>query len=306
MAPPSLPGVQVAPVPPLRRYYEALRRPAVPLALLRGFARRYHPVRLCSSLRLGPTPAGGLELSGGAAPRPNMSRWRGPGLPGSWGTLVCLCPVLRPRQDRLHQALRCADAAPATPYIEGSHASVNFGAQWHGFNTRCLRFAGGVASTRRLTRFRLLARLYRAGLVTCKAPTKGFRDGPYMSSSFPKLSWRKRCPLFFLPLFFLLSHVVPLSQAFLAQTVSPFFLPFPFFLPLFPLACCWRKVRIRQAPRKPKAWHDPRVPGKSGEKVEVLVPAKGVEVHTSLSASAMPRLTASRPRHDNRKRLTES
>jgi hypothetical protein len=33
-----------------------------------AFAWRYHPVRLCSFLPCGPTPAEGLELSGLAAP----------------------------------------------------------------------------------------------------------------------------------------------------------------------------------------------------------------------------------------------
>jgi hypothetical protein len=35
-------------------------------------------------------------------------------IPGSWRTLVCLCPGLRPRQDRRTRPLRCADATPAT------------------------------------------------------------------------------------------------------------------------------------------------------------------------------------------------
>jgi hypothetical protein len=44
----------------------------------------------------------------------------------------------------------------------------------------------------RKTRFRLLARLYRVGLVTHKAPTKGFEGVVfYIFASLPKLSWRK-------------------------------------------------------------------------------------------------------------------
>ena len=94
------------------------------------------------------------------------------------------------------RSVRCADTAPAPSYGEGSHASVNFGARSPGLDTRCLRLAAGVAPTRRQTRFRLLTKLYRAGLVTCKAPSKGFDDDPYIPSSFPKLSWRKRRPIF--------------------------------------------------------------------------------------------------------------
>ena len=186
-APPSLPGVRAEPVPPLRRYYEALRRPAAPFASLLGFARRYPPVRLCSSLPSGPTPAGGPELCGGAAPRPAVSRGERLGLPGSWGTFVCLCPVLRPRQDRTHQALAVRRRGPRIIVRRRLPRFSNFGAQWHGLDTRCLRFAAWVAPARRPTRFRLLAKLYRAGLATCKVPTKGFRHDPYMSSPFPKL-----------------------------------------------------------------------------------------------------------------------
>jgi hypothetical protein len=41
--------------------------------------------------------------------------------------------------------------------------------------------------TGRKTRFWLLAKLYQAGLATRRVPTKGFRNGPYITSSFPKL-----------------------------------------------------------------------------------------------------------------------
>ena len=46
----------------------------------------------------------------------------------------------------------------------------------------------------RKTRFWLLARLYQAGLVTRRIPTKGFRVRG--SSSFPRLSWRKDNPFY--------------------------------------------------------------------------------------------------------------
>jgi hypothetical protein len=41
--------------------------------------------------------------------------------------------------------------------------SGSFEAQSRGLRARCLRFAAGVAHGSRKTRFRLLARLYRAG-----------------------------------------------------------------------------------------------------------------------------------------------
>jgi hypothetical protein len=42
----------------------------------------------------------------------------------------------------------------------------------------------------RKTRFRLLARLYRAGLVTRKAPSKGFGSSRYIRPPYPGLAWR--------------------------------------------------------------------------------------------------------------------
>ena len=44
----------------------------------------------------------------------------------------------------------------------------------------------------RKTRFRLLAKLYRVGLVTHKAPSKGFRGSRYIPSSLPKLFLAQR------------------------------------------------------------------------------------------------------------------
>ena len=50
----------------------------------------------------------------------------------------------------------------------------NFGAEWAGSGTRCLRCARWVAPPGRKTRFRLLARLYRVGSMTHWVPPKGF------------------------------------------------------------------------------------------------------------------------------------
>src|SRR5437870_2934728 len=72
----------------------------------------------------------------------------------------------------------------------------NFGAQWQGVSTGCLRFVIRVAHGRRKTRFWLLARLFQAGLATRRVPTKGFRFATYIPCSFPKLSWRRMRPLF--------------------------------------------------------------------------------------------------------------
>ena len=71
--------------------------------------------------------------------------------------------------------LRRRDTAFRSNNNVGSREYIHFGAQSRGPSTGCLRFAGRVAPAPRKTRFRLLAKLCRTGLVTRKAPTKGFR-----------------------------------------------------------------------------------------------------------------------------------
>jgi hypothetical protein len=73
--------------------------------------------------------------------------------------------------------LRCPDAAPTASTAEAP-ACIAFEAQSHGFGTGCLRFAGRVTPTPRKTRFRLPAKLFRAGLVTRRVPPKGFTMYP--------------------------------------------------------------------------------------------------------------------------------
>src|SRR4029077_10549859 len=83
---------------------------------------------------------------------------------------------------------RSAGAAPTCAHGRGSHDETNFGAAWAGSDTRCLRFARGVAPPGRKTRFRLLARLYRVG----SRPTGFLRKVSSMLltslSSFPRLT----------------------------------------------------------------------------------------------------------------------
>ena len=57
----------------------------------------------------------------------------------------------------------------------------NFGAEWAGSGTRCLRFARWVTPPGRKTRFRLLARLFRVGSLAHWVPPKGFFDASYIA-----------------------------------------------------------------------------------------------------------------------------
>ena len=134
----------------------------------------------------GPTPTskpGTLRLG---SPTPTWVRKR-PGLPGSWRTLPCLCPALRPRQDRTHQALRCAGAAPAKWKTKAPTTSAISGLNHTASALAVYASDTPVARRSRKTRFPLSARLYGTGLDTRRVRTKGFRDASYITSSFPRL-----------------------------------------------------------------------------------------------------------------------
>lgn len=103
---------------------------------------------------------------------------------------MCLCPVLRPRQDRLarpYDAVGTAPAmsttkAPTTIYLSGLNGTAlarAVYASWEGLPQRHARLAS-----------RCWPR-YGTGLVTRWIPLKGFKGASYISSPFLKLSWRK-------------------------------------------------------------------------------------------------------------------
>src|SRR5438445_2891394 len=106
-------------------------------------------------------------------------------LPGSWGTPLCTCPALRPRWDLHARPSRRFGAAFRHYYRVGSH-------HYH-FRGSIARPAHSLSTLRnqghpcpRKTRFRPLARLCRAGLLTRWVPSQGFRAA-YISSSLPRL-----------------------------------------------------------------------------------------------------------------------
>src|SRR5262249_4527641 len=111
---------------------------------------------------------------GFGTPEPTV-RWKRAGLPGSWRTLLCVRPVLRPRRDRCPLALTGHRRGPRYLDYGGSRDNMHFGAQSLGIRTRCLRFAGWVAPPPRKTRFRLLARLCRMGLVYPQGSNERFQ-----------------------------------------------------------------------------------------------------------------------------------
>src|SRR5258707_15036133 len=73
-------------------------RPPVPPAFV--VLRRTVTSRAPVFVPRGPTPATRPGALLGGSPTPPFTDRRRPDLPGSWGTLVCLCPALGPQQDR--------------------------------------------------------------------------------------------------------------------------------------------------------------------------------------------------------------
>jgi hypothetical protein len=196
-APPSLPRVQAEPVPLLRRYYEVLRFPDVLAAVLR-FLRATVTIP-CACLRHSCQVRRRLGAGGfgsGTSPRGQfLKRWRRPGVPSSWGTLLCLRPALGPRRDQRYQALTVGRHGPTRIQLRGLSTRGNFGARSHGIGTRCLRFAVRITPPH--------ARL-ASGCWPALPDGIGYPQGSY--ERFPRCflhrfplsqaSWRSECPGF--------------------------------------------------------------------------------------------------------------
>ena len=153
-----------------------LRLPASRPASLVALARRYHlRPRIRSPLRSGGDGEGPGAFSQGRLRRP-VSRWRMRDLPGSWGVPMCTCPALRPRGVDALSPLPSTPMLPSDAQTTSASRKLHFEALSHSLHTRCLRFAAPVTRRPRKTRFRLLARLCRAGLYPLDSSTR-FQGG---------------------------------------------------------------------------------------------------------------------------------
>src|SRR4051812_16264543 len=75
----------------------------------------------------------------------------------------------------MRQAHCGAATRPSVPLTTSAPTGyIRLGAQWHGPLTGCLRFAARVAPAPRKTRFRPLAKLYRAGVKTPQGSNERF------------------------------------------------------------------------------------------------------------------------------------
>ena len=191
MAPPSLPRVRADPVPLLHRYYEVLRFPTAPSAALRclrtagttsciwllrsAAPQTQSPAAWSSSIR-SPLRIIRVETAG----RPRFLRNPRVSMP-------CSPTPAGPTR----QALRRSRLGPRYVHNEGSHDQINLSGLHH---TAWTLAAYASQSGLPQNHARLASRcwpLCGTGLVTRRIPTKGFRVVSYISSPFPKLSWRK-------------------------------------------------------------------------------------------------------------------
>ena len=177
-APLPSPGSSAVRVPRLPRYYQGAMTSCRPSrrASFPSLGDTTRSARISPARDRAQPWAGLLELVTRYL-QPGFGQWKRQDLLRSWGTPIVLLPCSSTPAGPTHQAIAMRRRGPRSDHDEGSR-NRTFEAQSHGFGTGCLRFAGRVAPTPRKTRFRLLAKLFRTGLVTRRVPTKGFNLYP--------------------------------------------------------------------------------------------------------------------------------
>jgi hypothetical protein len=168
-------------------------RPPLPPRFV-TFAWRYPTVRLCSLPR-SPTPAARPGAFGFGSPTPTAVDSETAGALRFLGNPPVPVPCSR------------TPAGPRTPGHDGVSAwpplwqkrrlprFANFGAQSHGFSTRCLRFVRWVAHTRTQDSLLVAGQALPGGIRTRRIPT----NSAMLNTSLPLLpsfSWRNPRPLF--------------------------------------------------------------------------------------------------------------
>ncbi len=138
-----------------------------------SFAWRYHSSARVSPAPPASAPAGRSAGVGHPAPPTGNKSVETAGSPTFLGNPDCALALLSDPGRTHASGHTMRRRGPRYVHDEGSRIRT-FEAQSHGFGTGCLPFADRVAPTPRKTRFRLLARLFRTGLVTRRVPTKGF------------------------------------------------------------------------------------------------------------------------------------
>jgi hypothetical protein len=177
-----------------------------------SFAWQYHPARLYSSL-----PQARRRLGTWS-----FRDWQPPGQQKSGddrasqvpGELSCAYALFSDPGRTAAAGRYAALAWPPNAAQRRLLARGNFGAEWHGLGTGCLRFARWIARRGRKTRFWLLAKLYQTGF----APAEFHRKVSAMLNTsrppLPSFSWRRLRPFYSTRSYFLsgkggVSPVIP-------------------------------------------------------------------------------------------------
>jgi hypothetical protein len=135
------PRVQAEPVPLLQRYYEVLRRPAVLLAALRCLRLAIPSLAPVFVSPARPDAGLGPGAFGFGSPTPTGCRDGDDGASQVPGESCCTYALFfDPGRTERTRPLRCVGTAPAHSTTKAPTRG-NFGAQSHGFGTRCPRFA---------------------------------------------------------------------------------------------------------------------------------------------------------------------
>jgi hypothetical protein len=145
-----------------------------------------------------PDAGRGPGAFGSGSPTPVFADRGTQGLSGSWGTPVCLCPVLRPRQDRSVRPYDACGMAPVCDNDEGSHDEALSGL-YSRASARAV-YASPLGSPQDDARL-------ASGCLASFPGGIGYPQGSY-----------ERFPVCFL-------HPFLLPQAFLTQCHSPLFPP---------------------------------------------------------------------------------
>ncbi len=154
-----------------------------------------HPLRLCSSLHPSPAPTWGQGFSGLATPRqPVLEEMATYGRPKFLGNPCVPMPCSLTPAGPQQQAVTLLRHGPRSQHDEGYPRCGNFGAQWHGLGTCCLRFARWIARRGRKTRCWLLARLYQTGFAPAGFLRKVSVTTPASLPPFPSFLGAGRVP----------------------------------------------------------------------------------------------------------------
>ncbi len=184
--------LQLGAVRQLRRYYQDAMTPCSRPAALRFLRLAVPRMHSLLSLPGGRVRRQGLELVTRYL-QPGFRRGANRVLPSSWGTTIVRLHMFHPTPAGLLAPDHIVQQrGPWSSKGKGSHDWVfRSSIAWLSDSLSTLRNADYSNTTQ--DSLPVAGQALLDGLSTRKVPMKGFRAVDYISSPFPKLSWRNRC-----------------------------------------------------------------------------------------------------------------